>query len=209
MIVNAGDEFARQEVFRKELLSDESIEWTGQPDPSIVFSKMDAFLVPFSLMWGGFAIFWELSVTGILFQSKGHGGPPPVLFALFGVPFVLMGLYFIFGRFFYKAWKKKRTYYAVTNRRVVTVTVGPRGRNVQATLIRDIPTINKSVGGSGVGTLIFGNSGGISGYYANTGMDWMGSAYGIAALAFYDIADANTVCELVNRLRNEPGEKRC
>jgi hypothetical protein len=48
-----------------ELLPDESIVWGGRPVSSVIFHKEDAFLIPFSLLWGGFAIFWEASVLGL------------------------------------------------------------------------------------------------------------------------------------------------
>ena len=78
----------------------ERLRWVGQPDPRVRFSAADLFLVPFSIMWGGFALFWEL-------QAVVSGGP--FFFTLWGIPFVLMGLYFIFGRFIYKKRRKLMT----------------------------------------------------------------------------------------------------
>jgi hypothetical protein len=40
-----------------ELLSGESIYWAGMPNPGEIFHSDDLFPVPFTLMWGGFAIF--------------------------------------------------------------------------------------------------------------------------------------------------------
>ena len=109
-----------------ELVSGESVLWAGQPNGSIVFHREDFFLIPFSLLWGGFAIFWELGVTGLSGFSRGHG--VPVFFELWGLPFVVIGQYFIWGRFFYAAWLKKQTHYAVTNRRVLVVQNGVQRR---------------------------------------------------------------------------------
>jgi hypothetical protein len=67
-------------------------------------------MIPFSLLWGGFAVFWETSAF------VDH---TPLFFRLWGVPFVLVGLYFIIGRFFVDAWVRGRTSYAVTDRRVL------------------------------------------------------------------------------------------
>src|SRR5690242_910458 len=104
--------------FQPDLLRGERVLWTGQPDAGRIFSSYDVFAIPFSLLWGGFAFFWEASVLGMgVFGSSGGGGPVLSFFALWGIPFVLIGLYMIVGRFFYKAWARKRTWYAVTSTR--------------------------------------------------------------------------------------------
>ena len=80
-----------EKIFSSDLLPNEKIIWTGQPDKSVIFSPIDIFLVPFSLAWGGFAVFWELSALGVTNQRNlSHN--PPAFFALFGVPFVVIGL---------------------------------------------------------------------------------------------------------------------
>jgi len=204
-MVDTNDEYVRQEVFRNELLSDETIQWTGQPDPYVIFTKADIFLIPFSLMWGGFAVFWELAVLGFLFDSSKHGGPP-IIFPLFGLPFVLVGIYFIIGRFFFKAWKQRHTFYAVTNKRIL-IAIG-NAKSIQAVFIKSIPSISKSIGANRIGTVVFGISNSRWWDYANTGMEWMGSRYGPPPPSFYDIAGADSVYNIVNQLRDDSGEKR-
>jgi hypothetical protein len=83
----------------------EHVYWRGQPDSKKIIGSGDLFLVPFSLLWGGFAIFWEIEATraGFYFGS------------VFGLAFVCIGLYFIFGRFFYKRWSRNRTRYCITD----------------------------------------------------------------------------------------------
>jgi hypothetical protein len=61
------------DVFSSELLSDEAIEWTGRPNPAVVFHREDLYMIPFSLLWGGFAIFWLLGASGI--WDVGDGAP--------------------------------------------------------------------------------------------------------------------------------------
>lgn len=181
--------------FANELLRGETLLWTGRPGPPL-FSPADALLVPFSLFWGGFAIFWEVGVLG---SGKAGGQPPPFPFALFGVPFVLLGLYFVFGRFFYKVWRNKRTYYAVTNERVLVLVEGPI-RKVRAVFIRNVPTIAKRVGTGGRGTLRFGVAsgfGGLATMYENSGMEFLAWSAGELPPAFFDVPDAERVYQLV------------
>ena len=83
-------------ILRTQLSPNENLLWAGQPRTGIVLRATDVFLIPFSIMWGGFAIFWELTAL-----AK-HA---PFFFKLWGIPFVLIGLHFIFGRFIVE-WKR-------------------------------------------------------------------------------------------------------
>ncbi|QPC84688.1 hypothetical protein G4Y79_10015 [Phototrophicus methaneseepsis] len=97
-------------IFDAYLMDDENILWMDQPSSRKLLSPNDIFLIPFSLMWGGFAIFWTLSAA-----SSGA----PFFFVLWGVPFVVVGQYFIWGRFVYKYFRREQTFYAITSRRVL------------------------------------------------------------------------------------------
>lgn len=188
------------EIFKDELLKDEEILWTGQPETSVFFTNADIFLVPFSLLWGGFVVFWEASVLSI--GGKAGQNAPPIFFSLFGIPFVLFGLYFIFGRFIYKNIRKKKTYYAVTDKRVI-VLAELFNKNINAEFIDRIACMNKIVRADGKGTIGFGNSNWRFAMYGNTGMDFFVSFYGQDVPAFYDIKDVNKVYDIVNGLRKQ------
>ena len=96
-----------EHVLSAELRRSEKLIWSGRPRQGVFLTQRDAGMIPFSLMWGGFSFFWE-------FKAVSSGGP--LFFDLWGVPFVLVGLYMIVGRFFYEAEKASGT---------GTVTFGP------------------------------------------------------------------------------------
>jgi hypothetical protein len=52
-------------MFSPDLLTGETIEWTGRPSPAVMFHQEDWLAVPFSLLWGGLAVFWLLGASGI------------------------------------------------------------------------------------------------------------------------------------------------
>jgi hypothetical protein len=93
--------------------------WRGGPDPEVNFGPEDKFLIPLSLMWGGFAVFWEIGASEV---GSGLG-------SIVGIPLVVTGLYLIFGRFVYKRWSRRRTRYAISDQRIIVIRQG--GRHVQ------------------------------------------------------------------------------
>ncbi len=178
-----------QQVFQKELLKEEKMLWCGQPDTSVVFTKADIFFIPFSILWGGFAILWF--IIAIIEKA-------PFFFILWGIPFVAIGFYFIFGRFVYKKKKKERTYYAITNKRILILSKN----EIEGAYINTIPVINKTIHKSGMGTIRFGNADIFSSMYGNAGMDFFGSFYYKGAPVFYDVKEAQKVYDIVNDIRN-------
>jgi hypothetical protein len=124
----------------------ETVRWTGEPPTGLLWRSSDLVLVPFSLVWGGFALFWESMVI-----SAGA----PLVMALFGVPFVVLGAYLIAGRFFWDANVRARTRYAVTDRAAYIVVSGFRGvvRRYAGSALDDVGIERKE---DGSGTLRFG-----------------------------------------------------
>lgn len=81
----------------------------------------------------------------------------PIFMRLFGIPFVLIGLYLIAGRFVVDAAVRARTEYALTDRRVIIRKSGFLP-NFSATQLDLLPSINLEEGSFGTGTITFGVS---------------------------------------------------
>jgi hypothetical protein len=179
-----------------DLTSGETIVWAGRPKFGVVFHKGDLFLIPFSLLWGGFAIFWEAGVSGAWVQHSASSSPSWFM-QLWGVPFVLVGQYLIWGRFVYAAWMKKRTHYAVTNRRIIVVQDGWT-RQTASAFLDTLPALIKEGGMPGVGTLRFAQP-----QSARRGWgSWNSMSIGDSP-AFKEIEDADAVYRLVSDLREK------
>ena len=132
--------------FPARLLDGERILWSGQPAQGLRLTAQDCFLVPFSLLWGGFAVFWEFTVL----HSKA-----PLFPSLWGIPLVLIGIYMIIGRFFVDAWLRRKTRYAVTSRRIVIARSGAWPKLTSVSLDR-LPDMQLSERPDGTGTIRFG-----------------------------------------------------
>lgn len=181
------------------------MEWSGQPDSDRWLYRQDLLLIPFSVLWGGFAIFWEAGVLG----SRGAG----VVFPLFGVPFVLAGLYLMVGRFFARRWVRRRTVYAVTDRRVISIAPSwPRGERVTSVWLGSYPPLEKRLDSSSHGTLWIGSFPFAQRWIAGES-GWPGArSAGANAVVFSDIPDAGDVYSRIRRqisdLRSAPAEPR-
>lgn len=133
-------------AIKKEIGAHEHLLWSGMPRQGLVLRPSDILLVPFSLMWGGFAIFWEFSVVQ-------HGAP--LFFMIWGVPFVIMGLYMIVGRFFADSIRRRRTYYGLTDQRILILTT-LIGHEVKSISLHTLSNITLTERRDGSGSIMFG-----------------------------------------------------
>ena len=128
-----------------KLLSGERVLWRGQPGKHLVLRSNELFLIPFSLLWAGFAVFWNATVwtTGA-----------PGFFRLWGLPFLVAGFYISIGRFLVDGYRLKRLRYWITNQRVVIAREGSGA--LQSLDIRHLPALSMNEKSDGSGTLVFG-----------------------------------------------------
>lgn len=140
---NSGGGYS-DDSLKGSLLEGEEVLWSGKPAAGRLFHSRDLFLVPFSLLWTAFAVRWEFSAMRI--------GEPFLM--LWGLPFIAIGLYLAAGRFLLQYLWKKKTVYAVTTKRVLRI----RGNHTDFLTYAQIPSVTKSAGRGGSGSLFFGNA---------------------------------------------------
>jgi hypothetical protein len=149
-IEGTADEQRARSVLARDLTQDEEFIWAGRPKQGIHLSPSDFVLIPTSLVWAGFAVFWEGSVI------SAHG---PfhfrLLLCLLGVPFVLMGAYITVGRFFVDERSRARTFYGVTNRRALIATEGWTRKLTSVDLL-NCTEVSLEERANGVGTIFLG-----------------------------------------------------
>ena len=136
-------QYENERAIMPYLLPSESLAWTGRPATGLIFRKPDVFFIPFSLVWGGFACFWEYTV---------YRAGAPYFFLLFGGFFVVIGLYLMFGRFFHDMLQRRKTVYALTSDRILRLT----GKTLTAWNLMDLPQATLELSANRRGTIAFG-----------------------------------------------------
>jgi hypothetical protein len=194
------DPQASQKI-QPELMTGESIHWAGIPDPRVIFHSDDWAVIPFSLVWTGFFVFWEAQAFGFWGAKPQRDGN--LFMELWGIPFLVMGNYLVWGRFLWDAWLKRRTYYAVTDRRVLVLQEGWK-RNTSMMFLEEIPQIAKE--GTSTGTLWFGVKYPAVAPRRQKTRDVSRFSLGDVPV-FADIADVDSVYRLILGLRTKITQK--
>ena len=79
----------------------------------------------------------------------------PFFFMLWGIPFVLFGIYIVFGRFIVDAQARERTFYGLTNERIIIVS-GLFSRQTKSLQLRTLSDISLTERADGSGSITFG-----------------------------------------------------
>lgn len=93
----------------------EKLIWEGAPLPGMRFKPSDIFISLFGTFFFAFALFW----TGMAMAVPSNMGGFDLLFPFFGLPFMVVGAYMMFGRFFWEAYVRGKTRYALTSKRAI------------------------------------------------------------------------------------------
>lgn len=171
-----------QTLFQNEMAMDEKILWSGQPEPSLYLTGGGVVVTLFGLIW--------LCITCYMEYVAIESNDKFLMFFL--LPFVLIGLYIVSAIFIYNNFRRKKTYYAITNQRVLILT-NLFNKKIESKLISQIPVLIKTTNKNGIGTIQFD--------YTKS-MNVGENSYFIDAFTFYNIKNVDIVYKLVNDLRS-------
>jgi hypothetical protein len=145
--------FAEREFLGERML------WAARPDKRIA-ALLSFGIWIFAIPWTAFALFWIAFPMSALYETYSgvnigapKGTPPLIMwvFAIFGIPFVLIGLGMMLAPFaaIRKGW---RTLYVLTNKRLAVL---EGGRTISVVTIRpdEISGFSRKEGPDGRGTL--------------------------------------------------------
>lgn len=141
----------------------EKVLWSGAPPRGLILRGADLFLVPFSFLWAGGALFAMFSSTR---QVRVNSAPMP-----FFLLFAAVAVYITVGRFIVDIWGRARTAYALTDQRVI-IASGLLSQTVKSLSLRTLTDVTLNERANGTGTITFG-----SGYpwgAWSSGMRWPG-----------------------------------
>jgi hypothetical protein len=174
------------------LFRGERILWEGRPLRHRLLRPADALLVPFSIMWAGFVVFWET----IALASISGADPVSMFFPLWGLPFILVGLYLVVGRFVVRAIVSRRTRYVLTDRRLI-VTGGLSGNRTESTYLSTLPPPVITERTDGSGNLAFGEFPAVGAFFGGRSRLWSWAVEPSRTPILWDIPDVRRVQEFV------------
>lgn len=132
------DEFAFVQSY---LGSGEYVLWQGRPGRVRLLDPFYLSTTLFAIPWLAFCGYWESMAV--------RSGS--VLLSLWGVPFVLVGLYLLAGRPLNALRLRGSTWYVITNKKLLIRS----GRHVQVYDGRDLPPMDIQLNRDGTGSILF------------------------------------------------------
>jgi hypothetical protein len=137
----------------------ERLVWAARPDVTIFF-WMSFGVWLFAIPWTAFSLFWISIPAAALYEAYAgvnigapKGAPLAMMwaFAIFGVPFVAVGVGMLLTPF-RTLWRGRRTLYVLTGKRLA-ILQGRSSVKITSILPRDITGLSRKEGPDGRGTL--------------------------------------------------------
>jgi hypothetical protein len=169
---------ALEEELRPLLDRGEKLLWAGRPVQGVVFTALDWYLIPFSVVWLGLVL--------LTFRQALKSDP---LGGLTSVLFVGVGFYMLVGRYVADWYYRSRALYGVTDRRAIIVS-RIAVRSVQSIDFSSLTGLRLEERGDGTGTIFFGDQ---PPYWSRQRMH---ASWGVGT-QFFRVADGKKVYSIV------------
>lgn len=173
MTLNTDDDYSFADF---HIGAGDTILWKGRPERGITFRPNNIAMIPFGIFFAAFAVFW---------MSMAASAFPP--FAIFGLPFVLIGLYLAGGKLIVDECMKGRTAYVITNKAIIR----KRGNRVDVWRGSDLSDMQVCTHRNGTASFLFRNSVINRGRYYRVSQEY----YGIE-----NVRDVKGVSEAINKI---------
>jgi hypothetical protein len=177
---------AFSQALQPYLAPGEGLLWTGRPRQGLVLQAMDAFIIPFSLVWA------SLALTAVFASAHAPPANPARAMPLaMGLLFGAVAFYITIGRFLVDAWQRAHIVYGLTEERAIIVSTG-FGTSVTSFDLASLPGLKLIETGNGIGTIELRDAGPYRNAY------WYTTS---AGSSFFRIDGARQVFELIRQQR--------
>lgn len=174
----------------------ETILWQGQPAADIAWQDLLSPKTAFGAIFTAFSLFW-MGAAFFMVTAGGADGPF-VLFPLFGLPFLAIGLYMVGGRVWLDAWRRARTWYTLTDRTAFVATDFLGRKTLDSYPLAEMPHITLDDGDPG--SILFGR-GGRSVRGSAHRIEWRAAEAAAEPAGFREIRDARRVYAMMRDAR--------
>lgn len=151
------EELNYQFKIKEYILLDEALLWTGKPTKEIKLLPAEKFNMLFGIIWTIFSLFWITMATIGAMSASEDSLTISLVFPLFGIPFLIVGIYFIFIAPIRGRNRRKNMEYALTNKRILILYQG-KNTILQAFKYSEIQNINFASDADDVGCVTFTNT---------------------------------------------------
>lgn len=182
-----------QEIINK-YLKHEQILFCGKPDKTPTFNKADIFMIPFTLIFGGAFIIY--AIISAIMMIAGQG----IMFSLLGLTCLILGIYFIFLRLWYRKKRISRQIYFVTEKRVFAFDT-LRDDVIFDVLLEDVDVY------SGDKSIILGETNAIGDFIYNLGLDIFFRKFAKETPAFRYIDNLSEVAKIILKAKEKTTAK--
>ena len=115
----------------------EKVRWVGSPSEGFRLYGADLIRIPVSIAFT-MVLISNFRSEGAFDLASYDLSPVSILFVAVASPLIAMAVYGLFGRFFDDARRRKRTIYAITNQRAITVV----GKQMSWRMVRSLSSIS-------------------------------------------------------------------